>query len=116
MRIRYQADADLNEIILLAAVRREPVIDFQTALAAGLAHLQDPEVLAIAARERRILVTHDQRTMPRHFANFIGQNASYGVLVVPQHIPAPVVVENLLLIWSATEAEEWINRICFLPL
>jgi len=30
--------------------------------------------------------------------------------------PTPVVVEDLLLIWSATEAEEWINRICFLPL
>ena len=116
MRIRYQADADLNEIILLAAVRREPAMDFQTALAAGLAHRQDPEVLAIAAREGRMLVTHDQRTMPWHFADFIGNNTSSGVLVVPQHVPAPVVVENLLLIWSATEAEEWIDRICYLPL
>ena len=116
MRIRYQADADLNEIVLLAAVRREPVMDFQTAFAAGLAHVQDLEVLAIAAREGRILVTHDQRTMPRHFADFIGENVSSGVLVVPQHVPAAVVVENLLLIWIATEAEEWVNRICFLPL
>ena len=116
MRIRYQADADLNEIILLAAVRREPAMDFQTALAARLAHLQDPEVLAIAAREGRILVTHDQRTMHRHFADFVGTNRSSGVLVVPQHVPASVVVENLLLIWGITEAEEWINRICYLPL
>ncbi len=116
MRIRYQADADLNGIILLAAVRREPAMDFQTAIAAGFAHLQDLEVLAIAAKEGRILVTHDQRTMPRHFADFIGKNKSSGVLVVPQHVPTPVVVENLLLIWNATEAEEWINRICFLPL
>ena len=116
MRIRYQADADLNEIILLAAVRREPTMDFQTATVAGLAHLQDLEVLTVAASEGRILVTHDQRTMPRHFADFLGKNMSSGVLVVPQHIPVPVVVENLLLIWNATEAEEWINRICFLPL
>lgn len=116
MRIRYQADADLNEIILLAAVRREPTMNFQTAYAAGLANLKDSEVLAIAAREGRILVTHDQRTMPRHFADFLGKNKSSGVLVVPQHIPAPVVAENLLLIWSVTEAEEWIDRICFLPL
>jgi hypothetical protein len=116
MRVRYQADADLNEIILLAAIRREPTMDFQTAFAAGLAHRRDPEVLAMAAREGRILVTHDQRTMPRHFADFIVGNTSSGVLVVPQHVPAHVVAENLLLIWSATEAEEWINRICFLPL
>lgn len=38
MRIRFQADADLNQVILLATLRREPAIDFQTAAAADLAH------------------------------------------------------------------------------
>ena len=47
MRIRFQADADLNQVILLATLRREPTIDFQTAAAAGLAHRRDREVLAI---------------------------------------------------------------------
>lgn len=49
MKIRFQADADLNQIILLATIRREPAIDFQTAIAAGLARLKDREVLAMAA-------------------------------------------------------------------
>jgi hypothetical protein len=31
MKVRFQADADLSQIILLATIRREPVIDFQTA-------------------------------------------------------------------------------------
>jgi len=35
MKIRFQADADPNQIILLATIRREPSIDFQTAQAAG---------------------------------------------------------------------------------
>ena len=52
MRVRYQADADLNEIILLAAVRREPTMDFQTATAAGLAGRHDLDVLALAAARR----------------------------------------------------------------
>jgi hypothetical protein len=116
MKVRYQADADLNQVILLAAVRREPAMDFQTASAAGLAGLRDPQVLAIAAREGRILVTHDHRTMPMHFASFVADEESPGVLVVPQHLSAVTVVEDLLLIWSATDAEEWTNRICFLPL
>jgi hypothetical protein len=68
MRVRFQADADLNQIILVATVRQEPSIDFQTAPAAGLASLSDREVLAVAARAGRVLVTHDQRTMPRHFS------------------------------------------------
>jgi hypothetical protein len=31
MKVRFQADADLNQIILLATIRQEPAIDFQTA-------------------------------------------------------------------------------------
>ncbi|MBD2488833.1 hypothetical protein [Aulosira sp. FACHB-615] len=48
MIIRYQADADLNQAIVTGVLRREPTIDFQTAFAAGLAGVKDPEVLAIA--------------------------------------------------------------------
>lgn len=116
MKIRFQADADLNQLILFATVRREPAIDFQTALAAGLANLSDTEVLAMAAREGRVLVTHDQRTMPRRFAEFITTETSPGLLIIPQHLSVAAAVEDLLLIWFATEEEEWINRICFLPL
>jgi hypothetical protein len=32
MKVRFQADADLNEILIKAALRREPAIDFQTAI------------------------------------------------------------------------------------
>lgn len=45
MRIRFQADADFNQIIVTAVVRRYPEIDFKTAAAAGLAGLRDAEVL-----------------------------------------------------------------------
>ena len=115
MKVRFQADVDLNSVILLAAVRREPTIDFRTAVAAGLAGLADPDVLALAAREGRVLVTHDQRTMPHHFAEFIKTKPSPSLILVPQHLPVSVAAEELLLIWGATEAEEWTNRVCYLP-
>ena len=116
MTIQFQADADLNQIILLAVRRREPSIDFQTAIEAGLSGVNDPEVLARAAREERILVTHDRKTMPRHFFTFITEATSAGILIVPQHLPVAAVVDDLLLIWYASEAEEWINQIRSLPL
>lgn len=116
MKIRFQADANLNQIILLATVRHEPAIDFQTAMAAGLASLSDKEVLAMAAREGRVLVTHDRKTMPRHFSEFITTDTSPGLLIIPQHLSVASAVEDLILIWFATEADEWINRICSLPL
>lgn len=49
MKLRFQADADFNEILVRALLRREPSIDFQTALAAGLMGLSDVEVLSLAA-------------------------------------------------------------------
>ncbi|AFZ30520.1 hypothetical protein Glo7428_1973 [Gloeocapsa sp. PCC 7428] len=71
MTIRFQADADLNHSIVVGVLRREPSIDFQTALVAKLEGLPDQEVLAIAAKQGRILISHNQRTMPLHFADFI---------------------------------------------
>lgn len=53
MKVRFQADADLNQIIVRAALRREPTIDFQTAQAAKLSGLEDEKVLALAAKGGR---------------------------------------------------------------
>jgi hypothetical protein len=116
MSVRFQADADLNHIIVKATLRREPSIDFQTAYAAGLTGIRDPEVLALAAHAGRVLVTHDRKTMPKHFAAFIGHTTSSGVIVIPQKLPVRAAVEDLLLVWTASEAEEWRNRIQVLPL
>jgi hypothetical protein len=116
VRLRFQADADLNQILLHAVIRREPALDFQTAEAAGLAGLRDPAVLALAAREGRVLVAHDQKTMPRHFAAFITTETSPRVLIIPQRLSVAIAAEDFLLIWSSMDAEEWRNTIRFLPL
>ncbi len=116
MKARFQADADLNQTIVLALTRRAPEIDFQTASIAGLVGLKDAAVLARAASDGRVLVSHDQSTMPDHFAVFIITHTSAGLIIVPQHLAISTAVEELLLIWAATEAHEWTNRIVYLPL
>lgn len=115
MEIRFQADADLNHAIVLGVVRREPSIDFRSAVAAELAGVADPDVLRSAAEETRILVTHDRRTMPFHFADFIEREMSPGLIVVPQHMPIGTAVAELVLLWTASEAADWANRIVWLP-
>jgi predicted nuclease of predicted toxin-antitoxin system len=114
--IRFLADADLRRSILTAAVRREPTIDFRSVIELGLPGLPDPAVLALAAEAERILVTHDAKTMPGHFGDFIATAQSPGVLIVPQHLSTLAAVDELVLIWATTDASEWINRICRLPL
>jgi len=117
MKIRFQADADFNENIVRAVRRHQRAVDFQTASEAGLHGLEDPEVLTAAAREGRILVTHDRRTMPHHFADFVAHHHhSPGVFILFQNLPIRQAVEELLTIWEASEAEEWVDVILGLPL
>ncbi|WP_347239388.1 DUF5615 family PIN-like protein [Phormidium sp. FACHB-1136] len=116
MTIRYQADADLNQAIVTGVLRREPKINFQTALAAGLEGVKDADVLMIAATQKRILVSHDRKTMPSEFADFIVSHQSSGVIIVSRKLSIEATIEELLLIWAASSADEWINRIAKLPL
>ncbi len=116
MKLRLQADADLNQRIIAGVWRLEPAIDFQTATQAALEGRTDPEVLEYCAGQGRILVTHDQRTMPQHFAARIASSQSPGVIIVPQDMPIGQAVQELYLAWMASEAEEWVNCIRRLPL
>lgn len=116
MKPRFQADADLNQRIVAGVMRLEPAIDFQMATQAKIEGLLDPDVLRQCAVAGRILVTHDQRTMPHHFAEMIAEQSSPGVIIVPQDLPIGHAVRDLYLAWTASEAEEWINMIRRLPL
>ena len=116
MKVSYQADADLNEDIVAGVLRRVPEIDFQTAHDAELMNLSDPEVLLRAAQEGRILVSHDRRTMPTYFGRFIENHESPGLIIISQNAELLMVIEELILIWSASEAEEYVNSIRALPI
>ena len=116
MRVKLQADADLNQHIINAARRLDQSIDFRSAKDANLTGLTDLQVLQSCAAQQRLLVSHDQRTMPKYFAAFIENYQSYGVLIVSQKLSVVDVAENILLISQVLTAEDWINRIAFLPL
>jgi hypothetical protein len=115
VKVRFQADADLNEDIVKGVLRREPGIDFRTATSAGLGGLSDLEVLALAAEEGRIVVSHDRRTMPRTFAEFIRKRTSPGLFLISQKTDLLLAIESVLLVWIASEAEDWTNRMATIP-
>lgn len=115
-RVRFQADADLRQAIVTGTIRKQPKLDFQSANQAGLEGLKDAEVLAIAANQNRVLVTHDRKTMPIEFGQFILTQTSSGILVVSQSLPVSDAIDTLILIWEASTAEEWINQIMTIPL
>jgi hypothetical protein len=115
VNIRFQADNDLNRLIVAATFRMEPSIDFQTAQMARFDRVDDLIVLRRAADEGRILVADDKRTMPAHFAAFLAEgNQSSGVLlVIPQDAALRTV--SLVLIWADGTPEDWANAVTIIP-
>jgi len=64
--LRFLADENFNGRILRGLVRREPALDVIRAQDVGLTGAEDPEVLARAAEEQRLVLTHDVSTMTRY--------------------------------------------------
>lgn len=81
----------------------------------GVLGLPDPDVLSIAADSGRILISHDRKTMPGHFKRFLETRSSPGLIIVWQDLEIGDAVEDLLLIWAATDAAKWLELLGFLP-
>jgi hypothetical protein len=54
--------------------------------------------------------------MPYHFADFVSVAGCPGVFLVKQSTPIAAVIDSLILIWSASDENDWRNRILEVPL
>ena len=117
MTVRFLADEDIRIGIIQGLRSREPAIDIIDVKTAGLRGTKDPALLDIAAGQERILITYDRNTMTRHFRERLGAGkSSPGLFIVPQRQSAiGDIVEWLLLVWTASQAEEWRDQIVYLP-
>ncbi len=112
---RLLADADLKGAIVAGVVRRNPDIDFKRAEEVPLEGQKDPEVLGVAVREGRVLVSHDVSTMPRNLRDMLSRVSSPGLVLTPQSLPVGEAIDSLLVICEALEPADLANRICLAP-
>jgi predicted nuclease of predicted toxin-antitoxin system len=116
--LRLGSDADVHGEIVRGLLRRNPEIDLiraQDVLPEGAA---DPEVLAWAAAEDRVLITNDRNTMVGHaFARAAAGEPVPGVIVTTSQQSIGAAIEEILLVAECAEAAEIANDIVvFLPL
>jgi hypothetical protein len=71
--------------------------------------------LKIAADSNHVLVTYDKKTMPAAFGAFLQQKNCPAVILVPQELALKLAINELLLIWNASEAEDWQGMIAQIP-
>src|SRR5437868_3165113 len=108
-RPRYLSDEDLRFPLVLATRRLEPTVEFPTAAEVGCAGFTDDQLLEFAATNGMIIISHDVNTMIAHASARLHANLKMGGLfLVPQRTHSiSSIAQDLLLIWSVSEAEEW---------
>lgn len=60
----------------------------------------DPLVLALAADLDRVLVSHDEDSMPVHFYRFVASRESPGLILIRQRMATGIAIEELRLVWT----------------
>jgi hypothetical protein len=116
-RPRFLADNDLNDAIVVGALRREPAVEFTRLRELGLEARDDQEVLDYASRENWIVVSHDVNTMTAAaYTRLAAGLKMNGLFLAHQRTAVSPIIDSLILIWTASETEEWVGRVEFLPL
>ena len=97
--IRFAADENFNNDVLRGVRRRDAAVDIVRVQDAGLAEADDPTVLEWAAREGRVLLTHDVSTMTFYaYERVRNQQPMPGVFEVGRTVPIGVAIEEILLL------------------
>ena len=77
----------------------------------------DPDILTWIEHNNYILVTRNRKTMPKHFIEHLATGRQVpGVLCIRKSVTMAELINILHLIWYASEAEEYHDKLTFIPL
>ena len=117
MPLRLVADENFNGDIVRGLLLRQPNLDLVRVQDVGLAGVDDPAILEWAARERRVLLTHDVGTMTRFAYERVGRDLPMpGVFEVHEQAPVGPMIDEILVIAECSIDDEWEGQVRYLPL
>lgn len=115
--MRFLADENLNNDIVRGLLRRKSDLDIARVQDVGLSGADDPAVLEWAAKEGRVLFTHDVCTITRFaYERVSAGKAMPGVFEVSRELPLSLVIEDILLLAECGLEGEWEGQVRYLPL
>lgn len=115
--LRILIDENLDQRILRGLRRQLPMLDYEVVQELGLAGTNDESLLAWAAENQRILVTHDVNTVTKHAYDRIGVGEPMtGVIVVPEDLAIGLAIEELMALIECCEMDEMENQVKYIPL
>jgi predicted nuclease of predicted toxin-antitoxin system len=114
--LKLLADENFDNTILRGLLRRQSDIDIIRVQDTELYGANDPIVLAWAAQENRILLTHDVATITRYAYDRTAKEQSMpGVIEVVSGSQVGRVIEDILMLLECSLDGELANQIYYLP-
>jgi hypothetical protein len=115
--IALLADENLHGDIVRGLKRRRADLDIVRVQDVGLSGADDPTVLAFAASQGRILLTHDVTTITDYAYQRIESGLPMpGVVEINRSLPLRAVIDDVLLLSECSLEGEWEGQIIYLPL
>jgi len=115
--LSFLSDEDFNNHIVRGLRRRSPLISVVRVQEVALSEAPDPDVLECAAKEGRVVLTHDAATMTYYAYKRIAEGLRFpGIVVISQSLPIGEAIEELLLLAECSLDGEWNNQVVHLPL
>src|SRR5689334_21808795 len=115
--LRLLADENFNGDIVRGLLRRQPDLDLVRVQDVGLAGAEDPDILAWAAENNRIVLTHDRATMSDvAYERVAAGEKMTGVFILSDRFPVGPAMEEILLLVACSEQAEWNGKAVHLPL
>ncbi|MEX2170553.1 MAG: DUF5615 family PIN-like protein [Pirellulales bacterium] len=114
--IRFFADEDFNGRIVRGLLRRKRELDLVRVQSVGLAGAGDEIILQWAEETGRVVISHDTRTMPRHFRDRLAAGLHVpGVFIVDDFASIGACIDDLVLVAECSDPDEWRDQIFYLP-
>lgn len=119
MRVKFLLDEHMPRALIAAVQRLEPEIDITVVGAAGAPRLGalDPDILLWCELAQRLLITNNRKSMPRHCAEHLAAGRHHwGIFRTHDDEPAVgPLAASIHLIWGASEAEEHVDVLDWVP-
>ena len=114
--MRFVTDENFNRKILDELCQRLPDLDVVRVQDVGLTSAPDPDVLAWAAQEGRILLTHDVQTLVNDAYERVKQGLPMpGVIRVSTTVSIGTVLYDLEVLIGAGTPEDFDNQVKHVP-
>ncbi|MCE9531142.1 MAG: DUF5615 family PIN-like protein [Planctomycetes bacterium] len=115
--LKLVSDENFNADIIRGLYRRRPGIDLVRVQDVGMRSTPDPDILAWAAIEGRILLTHDRDTIPFWaIERVISGQTMLGVFLVQSLMPIGQAIDELILAIECLPPDECKDLVKFFPL